>query len=195
MQKRWVGGYGPSMTDLGSGLHVVLVDDENRPLGIAPKATVHTTDTPLHRAFSCHVRGSDGRWLLSRRAVTKRTWPGVWTNAFCGHPDLDEEPGHAIARHGLSELGITVDPSRLTLALPDFRYRAVDDSGVVENEICPVWILEADITPDPNPDEVAAFRWVSSPAIDALVDNTAFLISPWAVLQWTAMRQAGLTGE
>ncbi|WP_197512850.1 isopentenyl-diphosphate Delta-isomerase [Tessaracoccus coleopterorum] len=116
-----------------------------------PKSTVHTDATPLHRAFSCHVRGSDGRWLLSRRAVSKLTWPGVWTNAFCGHPDLGEEPTATIARHGLAELGITVDASRLTLALPDFRYRAVDDSGVVENEICPVWILDADVAPEPNP--------------------------------------------
>lgn len=183
------------MTDLGSGQHVVLVDDANVVLGTAPKSTVHTDATPLHRAFSCHVRGSDGRWLLSRRAVSKLTWPGVWTNAFCGHPDLGEEPTATIARHGLAELGITVDASRLTLALPDFRYRAVDDSGVVENEICPVWILDADVAPEPNPEEVASFRWVTTADLDALVDNTPFLISPWSVLQWTALREAGHTAE
>lgn len=176
-----------------AGLNVILVDDDNRAIGTAPKATVHTSSTPLHRAFSCHVRRSDGRWLLSRRAVTKLTWPGVWTNAFCGHPDLEEDPVDAIARHGHSELGIAVDPARLTLALPRFRYRAVDDSGVVENEICPVWILESDVTPEPRPEEVASYRWVEASDLDALVDHTPFLISPWSVLQWSALREASLT--
>lgn len=176
-----------------SGRHVVLVDDDNRTLGTAPKASVHTSDTPLHRAFSCHVRRSDGRWLLSRRAISKLTWPGVWTNAFCGHPDLDEAPVDAIARHARTELGLRIDPAALTLALPDFRYRAVDDSGVVENEICPVWILEADIVVDPIPDEVAAVQWIAPEDLDAVADRAPFLISPWSVLQWSALRDAGLT--
>ena len=31
---------------------VVLVDDQNNVIGTAPKNTVHTNNTPLHRAFS-----------------------------------------------------------------------------------------------------------------------------------------------
>lgn len=172
---------------------MILVDDANRVLGTADRLTVHTADTPLHRAFSCHVRRPDGRWLLSRRAVSKLTWPGVWTNAFCGHPDAGEDELDAIVRHGRDELGVTVDPTRLRPGIADFRYRAVDDSGVVENEICPVWILDADLDPTPNPEEVAALRWVSTAELDAVVANAAFLLSPWAVLQWTALRKAGLT--
>lgn len=172
---------------------MILVDDDNQVLGAADRLTVHTARTPLHRAFSCHVRRADGRWLLTRRAISKLTWPGVWTNAFCGHPDVDEEAVDAVIRHGRDELGITVEADALRMALPDFRYRAVDDSGIVEFEICPVWILEADPEPDPNPDEVAALSWVSTAELDAIVDNAAFLLSPWAVLQWTGLREAGLT--
>ncbi len=115
---------------------VVLVSDDGSPIGTAPRATVHTDATPLHLAFSCHVHDDDGRVLLTRRAVHKRTWPGVWTNAFCGHPRPGEDPEAAVHRYAAHELGTTV--SDLRMLLPGFRYRATDAGGVVENEICPV---------------------------------------------------------
>ena len=85
---------------------VVLVDDSGAPIGSAPKLSVHTTDTPLHFAFSCHVTNADGAVLITRRALSKKTWPGVWTNSFCGHPAPDEAIEAAIHRRALQELGM-----------------------------------------------------------------------------------------
>ena len=58
--------------------HVVLLDDEGRAIGTAPKSSVHGLDTALHLAFSCHVMNDDGQVLVTRRALGKTTWPGVW---------------------------------------------------------------------------------------------------------------------
>ena len=42
---------------------VVLLSDEGAPIGSVSKAAVHGFDTPLHLAFSCHVRNLDGEVL------------------------------------------------------------------------------------------------------------------------------------
>ncbi|MPV38786.1 isopentenyl-diphosphate Delta-isomerase [Georgenia subflava] len=183
------------MTDLGTGdgsgvEEVVLLDDAGTPVGTADKALVHTTDTPLHLAFSCHLFDDAGLVLVTRRALSKRTWPGVWTNAFCGHPAPGEPMTDAIRRRGGFELGVEIDDP--VLVLPDFRYRAVDASGVVENEICPVHTARAVGTLRPEPSEVAEHRWVPPEDLTAAVAAAPWAFSPWLVDQLADARLAAL---
>lgn len=163
---------------------VVLLADDGTAIGTADKATVHTHETPLHQAFSCHVFDEHGRVLVTRRALGKKTWPGVWTNSFCGHPAPGEDLAEAIARRAERELGLTL--SDVTVALPDFRYRAIDASGVVENEICPVFTARASADPRPAADEVAEWAWVDPAALKGAVDATPFAYSPWIGWQLAA---------
>jgi geranylgeranyl diphosphate synthase type I len=161
---------------------VVLVDEAGLPLGSAPRIEVHTEQTPLHLAFSTYLFNARGEVLLTRRALGKKTWPGVWTNSCCGHPRPSEALEDAARRRIREELGLTVGP--LVPLLPEFRYRAVDASGVVENEICPVfagYVTEAD--PRPDPDEVAEWAWVAWDKFAAAITATPHVYSPWAALQ------------
>lgn len=163
---------------------VQLVDAHGNPTSTAPKASVHTANTPLHLAFSCWLLDSSGSLLLTRRALGKLTWPGVWTNSFCGHPAPGEAVEDAVARRAVTELGLRDgDLASLELVLPDFRYRAVDSSGVVENEFCPVYVARlfdgAEL--NPNPDEVDSFAWIAPSAVVRVVEETPFLVSPWLV--------------
>ncbi len=168
---------------------VVLLDDDAVPIGTAPRATVHSTDTPLHLAFSCHLLDDDGRLLITRRALSKKTWPGVWTNSFCGHPRPGETFEQAVRRHADHELGLDVD--EIAPVLPDFRYRAVDAAGVVENEVCPVFtarLAATRRTPTPNPDEVAELVWVEVADVLSVVERAPWALSPWLVAQVDALR-------
>ncbi|MHA6695513.1 isopentenyl-diphosphate Delta-isomerase [Homoserinimonas sp. A520] len=160
---------------------VVLLSEDGLRLGTAAKAEVHTADTPLHLAFSCHLFRDNGEVLVTRRALSKRTWPGVWTNSFCGHPAPDESLEEAISRRALYELGATVQD--VVPVLPDFRYRAVDASGVVENEICPVYRAEISGELNPRDSEVVDYAWVEPVQLAAAVLAAPFAFSPWLRLQ------------
>lgn len=160
---------------------VVLLNDAGEAVGEADKATVHGADTPLHLAFSCHVFDAEGLLLVTRRALSKRTWPGVWTNSFCGHPAPGEAVTDALVRRARRELGIGV--GALESVLPDFRYRATDAAGAVENEICPVFTATTSDPVRPAPDEVAEWRWVDPRDLVTAVECAPWAFSPWLTLQ------------
>jgi isopentenyl-diphosphate Delta-isomerase len=159
---------------------VVLVDDRGRELGTAAKASVHHQTTPLHLGFSCYVFDVNGRVLMTRRALGKRTWPGVWTNSFCGHPAPGEPTSDAVHRRARQELGLTIES--LTCVLPDYRYRAIAADGTVENELCPVFRAIATGPVRPAPDEVMDHIWVSWGAVRSAAE-LRWAISPWAAEQ------------
>jgi isopentenyl-diphosphate delta-isomerase len=166
---------------------VVLLDEDGRPCGTARKDQVHTLETPLHLAFSCWVIDPDGRTLLTQRSPAKLTWPGVWTNSFCGHPEPGEDLADAVHRRGWDELGARLADVRL--ALPMFRYRAVSASGIVENEVCPVYTARLASVLDPHPDEVADLRWTTLDDLRRQTTADPDPFSPWMLEQLDQLGQ------
>lgn len=183
------GGGRPAPGPAGAAAElVVLVDDDGRPVGTAPKATVHHAETPLHRAFSCYAFASDGRLLLTRRAAAKQAFPGVWTNTVCGHPAPGEDDVAAVTRRARQELRVAV--RRVRVALPRFRYMA-ESAGVVENEICPVYLARVDEVPRPDPGEVQQFRWTTWPGLLDELRTRPEAYSPWCRLQAEQLDELG----
>lgn len=157
---------------------IVLVDEQNTPIAIAPKLTSHHANTPLHRAFSIFLFNGEGQLLLQQRSFTKKTWPGAWSNSCCGHLMLDEPAEEAAKRRVSDELGITgIAPQMI---LPDFRYRAEKD-GVVENEICPVLVARTDSAPSLDPSEVQDTKWIGWREFLELLKEPDCGFSPWAI--------------
>jgi isopentenyl-diphosphate delta-isomerase len=156
---------------------VVLLDEDGHAVGTMDKRSVHHRETPLHLAFSCYVFDGAGNVLVTRRALHKATFPGEWTNSCCGHPAPGEAISDAVRRRVLQELGITLDDPRLLL--PAFRYRASTPDGIVENEMCPVYVATTTAVVKPDPDEVADAVWEPWPEFRATVLAGDRAISSW----------------
>jgi isopentenyl-diphosphate delta-isomerase len=173
---------------------VVLLDEAGQASGTADKMAVHHDRTPLHLAFSCYLFNQAGQFLLTRRAESKRTFPGVWTNTCCGHPQPGEPMSGGVLRRLRDELGIGA--ATLTLVLPRFRYRARMDNGVLENELCPVYAAYADDSieqspPAPDPEEVAEVRWVDWEEFCVAVRDGRQPVSPWCAMQLPELTTLG----
>jgi len=157
---------------------VVLVDDQNNPIGTMPKETVHTKTTPLHRGFSLFLFNAKGELLVTQRAVNKKTFPGVWTNTVCGHPAPDEDPVDAAKRRLKDELGIISSDIKI---ISPYRYQFADANGIFENEICPILVGHADSDPNANPDEIGGWKWVPWQDFLNEIKNNPQTYSPWCI--------------
>ncbi len=170
---------------------VVLLDESANPIGTMPKNEIHGLDTPLHLAFSIFLFNTKGQMLVQQRALSKTTFPGIWSNACCGHPLPNEPLANAAKRRLSFELGL--EDIQPILALPSFRYKALYQN-ICENEICPVFIGRCSKEPNSNPLEVESTDWIDwqefSNAIDDPEPTQFDHYSPWSVLEARELKQS-----
>lgn len=183
---------------------VILVDEQNNVLGTAPKDEVHTTNTLLHRAFSLFLFNSKKEVLLTKRAETKKTFPGVWTNTVCGHPGPGESEIDAAIRRLKAELGIEESDLGMGSGLEGFkgltpikmvapyRYRFADKNGIVENEICSILVGVTEINPTPNPSEVSDWKWMSWRDFLEEIKTNSSSYSPWSIEEARILEQKNI---
>lgn len=169
--------------------YVVYVDENGKPTGeTAEKFFAHHDHTKLHLAFSCYVFDDRNQLLVTQRALSKKVWPGVWTNSVCGHPALNEAMDDAITRRLQYELGMEVRD--LTLVLPTYRYKTPPFKGIIENEFCPVFVARKVTNPNPNSDEVEAYKWMQwKEFVSAAQADTADVWSWWCKDQLILLSQ------
>jgi len=158
---------------------VELVDEQGRAVGECTVEEAHRTPGQLHRAFSILLVDPIGRLLLQQRAATKTRFPLCWANACCGHPAPGELVSQAATRRLAEELGLRA--AGLT-EIGVYIYRAVDpQTGRVEYEYDHVLLglVASEPALRPNPDEVAAIRWVTPDELTRDLEARADAHAPW----------------
>lgn len=143
--------------------YVVLVDERDDPIGVAPKLDVHR-DGRLHRAVSVLLFDLRNRLLLQRRAAGKYHSAGLWSNSCCGHPRAGESVIDAGRRRLRVELGIEVDTLQ---SAGHFIYRSELPEGLIEHELDHVLIGSWSGDPTPASDEVAEWQWLDASQLQA----------------------------
>jgi isopentenyl-diphosphate delta-isomerase len=152
---------------------VILVDAEDRELGIAPKLAAHERGD-LHRAFSVLIHDGAGRLLLQKRYRGKYHSGGLWTNACCGHPRPGEDTLAAAARRLNEEMGFTCPLSPLGTLI----YRESVDGGLIEHELVHLFAgrYEGPIHPDPREAEDHAWRPLHDIRREAITNPERFTV-------------------
>jgi isopentenyl-diphosphate delta-isomerase len=158
---------------------LILVDENDSPVGYAPKLAAHQNGGKLHRAFSVFIFNAAGEMLLQRRAATKYHFGGLWTNACCSHPRRGQATIDGAHQRLHEELGFDTDLREVF----SFTYRATDAaSGLTEHEFDHVFVGRFDGVPTPNAGEVDDWKWVATGALLADVRARPAAYTPWFAL-------------
>lgn len=169
---------------------VILVDENDRALGIAEKLIAHR-EGRLHRAFSIFIFNASGEMLLQRRALHKYHSAGLWTNACCSHPRPGESLAQATRRRLREEMGFECP---LHPAF-QFIYRAELEYGLIEHEYDHVFIGDHSGELQPDPREVMDHRWLSLPALAQELQTSPENYTVWfRIAAPRAVRSRGLPG-
>ncbi|EAY02569.1 isopentenyl-diphosphate delta-isomerase, type 1 family protein [Trichomonas vaginalis G3] len=172
--------------------HVVLVDKDDNPVGEADKYTAHRTEKGplLHRAFSLFLFDSERRLLLQQRSSNKITFPLIWANTCCSHPEPKEAVLDAAVRRVDLELNIKLSSDAHLQELGSFVYKAIYEDGWAEYELDHVVFGYYDVKEiNPNPEEVQAVRWVTQAEFEQWLNEKPQELSPWIKKIWTQFLQ------
>ncbi len=112
--------------------YVILVDENDNPIGSEEKVRCHLPDGKLHRAFTALLFDKKGRLVLTRRAKEKMLWPGDWDGTVASHPREGETYVSSAERRMPEELGV---PCKMDY-LMKFEYHVPYSDVGSENEIC-----------------------------------------------------------
>lgn len=154
--------------------YVVLVDEHDNEVGTMEKLLAHQQGL-LHRAISVFIFNTNRQLLLQRRALGKYHSAGLWTNTCCSHPKPGEDAGDASSRRLFEEMGIVADiQTEFT-----FLYRTTFENGLIEHELDHVFSGTSNDIPQPDPDEVMEWKYLSMEAIIKEIETHPEQFSYW----------------
>lgn len=164
---------------------VILVDQNDQPIGEMDKVEAHRGDAQRHRAISVFLFNAKGELLIQQRSQQKIVGAGQWVNTCCGNVRPGESYQDCAYRRLREELGI----KNVTLReLHKFEYHTKCNDEFSEWEIDTIFVGDYNEEVHPNPEEVAAVAWkdVSTLLVEVDTDQQNALThrtyAPWLPL-------------
>lgn len=153
---------------------VILVNEQDEKIGLMPKMEAHEKAL-LHRAFSVFIFNDKNELMLQQRALDKYHSPGLWTNTCCSHQRDGESNIEAGQRRLQEEMGFSVPLEEKA----SFIYKAPFDNGLTEHEFDHVMVGYYNEDPQPNPEEVGGWKWMSMEDVRQDLNDRPKLYTAW----------------
>lgn len=141
-----------------------IVDLNDRVIGRDSRQQVHARRA-MHRASHILLFNSQGQVFVQLRSQKKDEAAGLWDTSVAGHVDSGEDYLACAVRELAEELGIAIDPSKLTWVdkLPP------DESNGFE--FTSLYYTCSDQPLILNPEEIDDGRWLLPAELDTWIDR------------------------
>ncbi len=155
--------------------YVVLVDENDNPLGVEEKLKAHQNGGRLHRAFSVFILDESGKILIHQRSESKYHCPNLWSNACCSHPQLREHIQDSARKRLSVELGFTTE----LFSISNCTYCLPLENGLTEWEFDHILVGHYSGDMYPNPEEAKAIRWLDFNTLQKDLVDQPDIFAPW----------------
>jgi len=160
--------------------YVILVDQNDNPIGKEDKVKCHLPNGKLHRAFSALIFNGEGKLLLTKRSEGKMLWPNNWDGTVASHPRESETYVSSAERRMPEEIGIDCKVSYVN----KFEYHVPYKDIGSENEICGTLIGAIDSFDKSSliKDEISEIKWISPDELKNELEQNMDVYCPWMVI-------------
>ena len=159
---------------------VILVDENDNPIGSEEKVKCHLPNGKLHRAFTALLFDDEGRLVITRRAKEKMLWPNDWDGTFASHPREGETYVSSGERRMPEELGI----SGVLDYLHKFEYHIPYKDVGSENEVCGtlIGIIDKSTELREIDGEIDEIKWISAKELLVEIKTNPQIYCPWMLI-------------
>lgn len=160
--------------------HVILVDENDNPIGIEEKVKCHLPNGKLHRAFTALLFDKEGKLVITKRSPNKMLWPGDWDGTLASHPRESETFVSSAERRMPEEIGISCKFEYLF----KFEYHVPYKDVGSENEICGtvLGILEKSSKFNLVKDEISDLKWITADELVKELEKIPEKYCPWMLI-------------
>ena len=171
--------------------YVILVDQDDNPIGKEDKVKCHLPNGKLHRAFTALIFNGDGKLLLTKRSESKMLWPNDWDGTVASHPRESETYVSSAERRMPEEIGIACKMNYVN----KFEYHVPYKDIGSENEICATLIGKMGAWESMNKlgdqrsrmleefaNEISDIKWIKPDELKKELEKNMDEYCPWMVI-------------